>query len=195
MNIKNISEKIIRYISKEKKLSSKQVLLYCYTLQMLLELVLSTTITLVLAACCNKMQITIYFLLFFAFLRIYAGGIHLKKYWQCCILSNLVIFIGVFIVDNMKLNYVWTIFFSIILNLTAIAYALLKGSNSEKKFFLKKIIRNELIMTIISVIYIIQKQYWILYVVFSANLMVVIGCIVEGIKGMRDKRKNKWSYN
>ena len=45
MNIKNISEKIIRYISKEKKLSSKQVLLYCYTLQMLLELVLSTTIT------------------------------------------------------------------------------------------------------------------------------------------------------
>ena len=53
MNIKNISEKIIRYISKEKKLSSKQVLLYCYTLQMLLELVLSTTITLVLAACCN----------------------------------------------------------------------------------------------------------------------------------------------
>ena len=152
MNIKNISEKIIRYISKEKKLSSKQVLLYCYTLQMLLELVLSTTITLVLAACCNKMQITIYFLLFFAFLRIYAGGIHLKKFWQCCILSNLVIFIGVFIVDNMKLNYVWTIFFSIILNLTAIAYALLKGSNSEKKFFLKKIIRNELIMTIISVI-------------------------------------------
>lgn len=63
----------------------------------------------------------------------------MKKFWQCCILSNLVIFIGVFIVDNMKLNYVWTIFFSIILNLTAIAYALLKGSNSEKKFFLKKL--------------------------------------------------------
>ena len=119
----------------------------------------------------------------------------MKKFWQCCILSNLVIFIGVFIVDNMKLNYVWTIFLSMLLNLIAIKYALLKGSNSEKRFFLKKIIRNELIMTMIIVIYIIQKQYWILYVMFSANLMIVIGCIAEGIKGMRDKRKNEWSYN
>lgn len=195
MNLKSISQKIVRYISKAKELSSKEVIVYCYTIQMLLELIISTMITLVLGIYWNNIQSVIPFLIFFAFQRIYAGGIHLKKFWQCCILSNLVIFGGVFIAENINLNYFWIIIFTIVLNLTILKCTLLKGDNYEKKYFFNKTVRNDLIIAIIIFIYMKQQQYWILYILFSSNLMVVMGCIAEKIKEMCDKKRNEWSYN
>lgn len=195
MNIKSISEKIVRYIAETKELSSKETIVYCYAIQMLLELIFCTIITLALGIYWNKIQIVILFLIFFAFQRIYAGGIHLKKFWQCCILSNVVIFLGVFIAENIALNYFGTIFCAAILNLIIFKYTLQKGNNREKKYYFNKLVRNDLIVLIIVIIYVKQQQYWILNVLLSANLMIVIGCVAEKVKEMRDKGKNGLSYN
>ena len=71
---------------------------------MILESIISTSITLLFAIIFDKMIETLFFLIFFIMLRIYVGGLHLNKFWQCCLLSNLVIFFGVFIAEKTELN-------------------------------------------------------------------------------------------
>lgn len=190
MNLENISKRIIDFIFDTEEVSTKKTCVYYYVLQMILESIISTSITLLFAIIFDKMIETLFFLIFFIMLRIYVGGLHLNKFWQCCLLSNLVIFFGVFIAEKTELN-LYVIGFTIFLIMMLFNYVKKTCDYKERQFFLKRLKRCIIFILGIVFSFVMLRHYYIINVLFSSVLMITLACIAQWIKEIKGGEKNE----
>lgn len=86
-----LKEKIVSSMLKNQVIEPNEFDVYCFGVQLLLEMIVSFVIFLIIAAFFNSILETIIFIVSFAFLRQYAGGYHASKFIYCLAISCLII--------------------------------------------------------------------------------------------------------
>ena len=95
--MERVANRIIDFIFEvdEKKLDYE----VCrFGILMILEVVINTIIALLISLKIGMFIYGVVFLLIFSFLRAFAGGIHLQKFWCCTLLSSIIFSLALLIV-------------------------------------------------------------------------------------------------
>lgn len=87
--MEKIADKLTQLLIKENVISDSMAEIYQYGLLRMLEIGTAVLTGFLICLSIGMIKEGIIFFVFFAPLRSYLGGIHLKKYWQCYIVSCL----------------------------------------------------------------------------------------------------------
>lgn len=87
--MEKIAEKLAKLLVRENVISDSMLEIYQYGLVRMLEIGVAVLTGFLMCLTMGMLKEGIIFFIFFVPLRSYLGGIHLKKYWQCYIMSCL----------------------------------------------------------------------------------------------------------
>lgn len=137
----------------------------------------------IIASVLGLLKETIAFVSAFSMLRIQAGGVHLKSFWQCFIVTNIITFSCILLVITLPINHT-IIYQNIILTVSIIlvlAFAPVDTENKrlnelEKKLYKRRSICIIIIGSIITISLGLVYDSFIIY-----GNIVSLGFLCEGI--------------
>ncbi|MBM7615500.1 accessory gene regulator ArgB-like protein [Alkaliphilus hydrothermalis] len=103
--IEKISKRLTIRLIDEGVVSLDEFEIYHYGMQLLLATLMEGFGLLILGILTGKVIETVLFVLMFGLLRIFAGGIHAGSYLKCFIVTAIVVFIGVQVVEILQYNF------------------------------------------------------------------------------------------
>lgn len=201
--MKKISIKLSCYLINKEIIDKNSFSLYQYGIQNLLEVLLSTIMSIIIALCFNLMIESILFFLVFIPLRSYAGGYHCDKYINCLLCSCLTLGGILFIVKNiiLPINY------SVVLFIISL-YGIKKQGiimdvnrtldNQEVKYFSKKLRLTLSIFTLIEITFSVlkfEKIVFLISIVFFFMLIVLLAGKIKYQKRIYSVNKEALSNN
>lgn len=161
--------------------------IYEYGLQTAAETVLSFVISILIALSMNMLIDGLFFFLIFIPLRTYAGGLHLKRYWSCLLLSCITFFGTLFFIKYWYVPILISLIFSCIL--LGIIWLLYPVENinrpvdaDEKTFFQKKINIVLLVIFLVAILLFILKQKKILLLLTVTLVLIAVTMMLGKIK-------------
>lgn len=159
--------------------------IYRYGYVLLCEVVLNLVIALVIAILFSKTKAVMFFLGMYIPLRSFCGGWHADKIWKCTVISNVILLLQVYGLDNLmnrlSIRMMLLIFF---LNMICIFFMapveteMKKINHEEKQIYrrrIKLILALHLItMIIITIANIIEFVFSMMFVYVIQNVMLLL---------------------
>lgn len=102
--MEKIANRIAKLLVREKLISKSMMEVYQYGLIRMLELGGAVLTSLLICLAMGRLKEGIIFFAFFMPLRSYLGGFHLKKYWQCYLMSCFTLFTVLMITEFVSLD-------------------------------------------------------------------------------------------
>lgn len=103
--INKIVEALISKQSQNEIITDEDEQIYRYGYILLCEVVLNLAITLVIGIIFSKIKEILFFLCVYIPLRSFCGGWHANKIWKCTIISNAILLLQVYCIENM-INFI-----------------------------------------------------------------------------------------
>lgn len=196
-------EKIVSHIidcqtaSGRIKQDENSVYQYGYTL--FFERVINIAIVIMICLITNRWLEIWRFLVAIIPLRSYAGGWHANKFWQCAIISNLIVIIMLLTIDKISIDSeIVYVGFEVIVLIAILFIVPIQNSNKpltpeEKKIYRKKTIYIWIIECCLMLIFVIYKQYKYSLIILYAHSIVTIA-VIAGKIGEKRMKKQKATY-
>ena len=196
-------EKIVSHIidcqtaSGRIKQDENSVYQYGYTL--FFERVINIAIVIMICLITNRWLEIWGFLVAIIPLRSYAGGWHANKFWQCAIISNLIVIIMLLTIDKISIDSeIVYVGFEVIVLIAILFIVPIQNSNKpltpeEKKIYRKKTIYIWIIEWCLMLIFVIYKQYTYSLIILYAHSIVTIA-VIAGKIGEKRMKKQKATY-
>lgn len=186
--ISYVANKIIKCFEKEKIIKMNDVDIYFYGLELLISELISTSVLLSIAMCTKCVLETVFYLVVFTILRIYAGGYHASSYYRCIFIFNS-IFVCLKIIlkwlqEKQCINFLILITIISIIIIFILAPVEDKNKPLEKKEFIvyqKKARKRILILgfsVIIIYIFINELKHLMIYgmlAIFEISMLLLVG--------------------
>lgn len=122
-----------------------------------------------------KLEMFIYgliFLVIFSLLRAFTGGIHLKRFWCCTLLSSFIFFLALIIVKYVRISFYILLPTSVILSIVMAIIGPVDSINrriseNERKLFYKRLLSTIVLLWMISCICILLGYYRMYMLIFT----------------------------
>lgn len=194
--MESLSKKLTTYILKRGVISQKNYEIYLYGFQIFLELILNMLCSIIIALLLDMKIECFLFFLFFIPLRSYNGGIHMKRYLSCLIMSCTTL---TFILLTVKYFSVRP-FFSYLLYVMSILTIIVMGpinhpnravnSDEDIRFKTKNIIT--LILNFaISIIFFVSGKYEYLFLEALIYALVSLTLLIGHVKYKNSQKPNQ----
>lgn len=99
--IQIIVDALVNKQSQSHQMTDEDEKLYRYGYILLCEVALNITIALVIGIVFSKIKIIMFFLCMYIPLRSFCGGWHADKIWKCTVISNVILILQVFCLENL----------------------------------------------------------------------------------------------
>ena len=99
--IQIIVDALVNKQSQSHQMTDEDEKLYRYGYILLCEVALNITIALVIGIVFSKVKIIMFFLCMYIPLRSFCGGWHADKIWKCTVISNVILILQVFCLQNL----------------------------------------------------------------------------------------------
>lgn len=135
------------------------------------------------------------FLLFMIPLRSFAGGWHAKKFWQCTLISNLIIVFMLILIPYVKIwNYIIFlfiefIFFVIITLMMPVQHINRPLSDQERKAYKRKTLFIWAVECMVLFLFAIFKYHNMAFIIMYAHTMMIIAAVGGLIENKMEKTK------
>lgn len=178
------------------KIKEEEGSVYRYGYTLFFEKIINIIIALIICMITGKWLYVAVFLFAVIPLRSFAGGWHAKEFWQCAVLSNLMIIIMLIVIEKISItNGIIYLLFEII-TLMAIIF-IIPTQNPNKKLSqneLKKYKKTTMIIWILQccilVVLFVYKKYEISTIMLYTHIIITIAAIAQVVsKIKRDKRR------
>lgn len=187
--MEKIAHRIADILVREKIISGSMFEIYQYGLLRMLEMGGVIITAILLCLCMNMVVEGIVFFIFFSSLRSYLGGIHLKKYWHCFLLSCLVFALVLVSVKYMLLRefVMWMILIFCLILIGLEAYAERKRQNRSSFIWIIGIVQIVVLLTA----FICSVKGWdsAMMVICCAELLAGSSKLMEEIRIYRMEKK------
>lgn len=187
--MEKIAHRIADILVREKIISGSMFEIYQYGLLRMLEMGGVIITAILLCLCMNMVVEGIVFFIFFSPLRSYLGGIHLKKYWHCFLLSCLVFALVLVSVKYMLLGefVMWMILIFCLILIGLEAYAERKRQNRSSFIWIIGIVQIVVLLTA----FICSVKGWdsAMMVICCAELLAGSSKLMEEIRIYRMEKK------
>lgn len=192
-------DKIVNYILKRQisngimKEDESGVYQYGYTL--FFEKLINIIIVIIICLFTKKWLEIWSFLLFMIPLRSFAGGWHAKKFWQCTLISNLIIIFMIFIIPYINIrNYVIflfieIIFFAIIILTIPVQHSNRPLSEKEKNVYKKNTLIIWFIECVLIFVFAVINYYNFVLIIMYAHLVMILAAIGGLIENKMEQTK------
>lgn len=90
-----LSVKFVEYIKGEEQYSVEKNTVITYGIELIFNSLLKTIIYLCIGALCGKLTETLVVIFIFGFVRVFAGGVHMKEDTGCFVMTGILIGLGV----------------------------------------------------------------------------------------------------
>lgn len=170
-----------KYINKQiiiGTIQKDEINIYKYGYILLLEGLLNILISFILALVLGALKTVLMFSAFFVPLRIFSGGYHAKKTWQCVLISNLVIVIAIFLNKWMLLHHLsMTVY--LIINISAMAgiFLISPMESNNKKISVKEKKVYKIAVAVILIFEIAISITFFKGCVWIANISILVNII------------------
>lgn len=166
---------------------------------MAMEVVINTLIALFISLKLGMFIYGLAFLLIFSFLRAFAGGIHLKKFWCCTLLSSIMFSLALLVVKYIRISLYILAIIGVILSIIMILIGPVDNINrriseAERKLCYKRLIGTIIILLAISVICILfgyYRMYMLIFTTISISVLTQTCGKIENI--IINQGKNRYS--
>ena len=187
--MEKIAHRIADILVREKIISGSMFEIYQYGLLRMLEMGGVIITAILLCLCMNMVVEGIVFFIFFSSLRSYLGGIHLKKYWHCFLLSCLVFALVLVSVKYMLLRefVMWMILIFCLILIGLEAYAERKRQNRSSFIWIIGIVQ----IVVLLIAFICSVKGWdsAMMVICCAELLAGSSKLMEEIRIYRMEKK------
>lgn len=168
------SDKITEWLYQKELIDRSHADVYRYGIQQLLTLILNIVSFFIIGIIFHVILPTILFLLFYAILRIYAGGYHAKTPIRCYLFSNVIVILFAIIFQHLPMTHIGCSIFTLICAVFILCFSPVGCKNkplSEKE---KKHYRTRSIIVLLAEIAAQQVSVWIglEMIMFSATLAI-----------------------
>lgn len=116
---------------------------------MLMEVVINTLIALTISLKLGMFIYGVVFLMIFSFLRAFAGGIHLQKFWCCTLLSSIIFSLALLVVKYVKISFYIPAIICLLFSIIMILIGPVDNINRRISEFERKLFRKRLINTLV----------------------------------------------
>lgn len=180
-----VATKLAEFLSKKEEKYKKDFKIYKYGFQLGLETLSCFFLCGLIAIRVHAVQELIVFLLTFCWLRLYVGGIHLKKYSACLILSCIVISSSIYISSKIT-EMSALIHIVIVVLLYSIKQILIlfpgeKEAEQEQIYFNNKYEKVYLVIVISSIFLFVIEKNSLIVTILCVIFVVWISLIIERI--------------
>ncbi|HKM03460.1 MAG TPA: accessory gene regulator B family protein [Lachnospiraceae bacterium] len=175
---------LTEYVEKKGMITKDEYSIYVYGFQVTLEIILCIFISSIIAGLFDMLIEEILFFVIFIPLRSYAGGLHLKNYWSCLLLSCLTFSVVLFMCKTSYIESSISFVALIVLILSVwVMYPVENGNRSvdkeENDYFRKRLKKYLLIDVLIALICLVinNEQYLLLCTItfFMVAVTMLIG--------------------
>ena len=168
------SDKITEWLYQKELIDRSHTDVYRYGIQQLLTLILNIVSFFIIGIIFHVILPTMLFLLFYAILRIYAGGYHAKTPIRCYLFSNVIVILFAIIFQHLPMTHIGCSIFTLICAVFILCFSPVGCKNkplSEKE---KKHYRTRSIIVLLAEIAAQQVSVWIglEMIMFSATLAI-----------------------
>ena len=183
--VKNISESLALNITDCVGKKDEQEI-YSYGLQILINTIISIGAVLLISICLNTFMETVFFLVCYCSLRIYAGGLHADSNEKCMSIFIIGYLIIQFIITHLQIQGGFFLIFLLVVNmLLIIAWAPIEAHNNPVPTLKRKIMKRNacyifLILSIVIFVMIsmsIEAGFWGIAGVYWFSIIFVAGKI------------------
>lgn len=187
--MEKIAHRIADILVREKVVSASMVEIYQYGLLRMLEMGGVIIVAVMLCLCMNMVVEGIVFFIFFSSLRSYLGGIHLKKYWHCFLLSCLVFTLVLVFVKYMLLreSVMWMILLFCLILIGLEVYAERKRQGRSSFIWIIGIVQTVVLIT--ALICTVKGWDSAMMVICCAELLAGSSRLMEEIRIYRVEKK------
>lgn len=200
--INKIVEALISKQSQNEIITEEDEQIYRYGYILLCEVVLNLAITLVIGIIFSKIKEILFFLCVYIPLRSFCGGWHANKIWKCTIISNAILLLQVYCIENMincisSEGMLMICFFNMIcvFFIAPIETEKKKISHAERLIFRKKIkvILVFHLITILTTILLDSRQFEfsVLFAYVIQSIMLLLEMVRKSISKWIISRKLK----
>lgn len=183
--INKIVEKLVNKQFQSEIISEEDKQIYKYGYILLCEVVLNLAIAVVIGIIFSKIKEIMFFLCVYIPLRSFCGGWHANKIWKCTIISNIILLLEVYCIENI-INFVSSEKMLIICFFNMICIFFIAPIETEKKKIshderlgYRKKIRVILVLHLITILATIlwdnkQMEFSIMFAYITQNIMLLL---------------------
>lgn len=174
---------IVKKMKRNNVIDEDNMELYIFGIEILLITIIKYLGLFIIALLLGVVKEAITFIIAFSMLRIQAGGVHLKSFWQCFAITNIITFSCIFLVKALPINH--TMIYQMIMLVISIILVLVFApvdtenkplSELEKKLYKK---RSAYVIIIGSIITVSLSMVYHSFIIYGN--IVSLGFLCEGI--------------
>lgn len=181
------------------RIEQDEISVYQYGYTLIFERVINIAIVILICLITNRWLEIWGFLIVIIPLRSYAGGWHANKFWQCAIISNLIVVIMLLTINKIFIDSeIVYIGFEIIVLISMLLVVPIQNINKpltpeEKKIYRRKTTYIWIIECCLMLIFMIYKQYTYSLIILYAHSIVTIA-VIAGKFGEKRIKRRKTTY-
>lgn len=174
---------LVKKMKNNKVIDENDMDLYVFGVEIFLITLIKALGIFIIASLLGLLKEAIAFISAFSTLRMQAGGVHLKSFWQCFIVTNIIIFSCIFLTKILPINHtlIYQIIILVISIILVLVFAPVDTENKplnelEKKSYRKRSICIIIIGSIIIISFGLLHDSFVIY-----GNIVSLGFFSEGI--------------
>lgn len=179
--MEKIAEKLAKLLIRENVISDSMLEIYQYGLVRMLEIGVAVLTGFVMCLTMGMLKEGIIFFIFFVPLRSYLGGIHLKKYWQCYIVSCFTLLLVLIVSRIVPFDMLFSAGMIIIASIGIGVEAKLGQKDQENRVYSLVVWAVLLVLLAVTGFCIIRKQESVLVLLCCVTTIVLVSKVLEQI--------------
>lgn len=189
--MEKIAEKLAKLLVRENVISDSMLEIYQYGLVRMLEIGVAVLTGFVMCLTLGMLKEGIIFFIFFVPLRSYLGGIHLKKYWHCYIVSCFTLLLVLIMSRIVPFDMLFSAGMIIIASIGIGLEAKLGQKEQGNKVYSLVVWSVLLVLLVVMIFCIIRQQESVLVLLCCVTTIVLVSKVLEQIVQYRKTENNR----